>query len=180
MKKLPIPDQSVLHQLLDYDPDTGKLYWKTRDESLFVSRSAMLTWNKRFAGKEAFTPIGSDGYKRGTLNYKMFLAHRVIFKYLHGYDPDQVDHDDKDTLNNRAYNLIDATATTNSRNSKKYTSNSSGNVGVYLDTDRNKWIASITVNYKPIFLGRFDDKDDAIQARKAAELQYGFHANHGK
>jgi hypothetical protein len=29
-------------------------------------------------------------------------------------------------------------------------------------------------------LGSFSDKAEAIRARKAAEVKYGFHANHGK
>jgi len=32
---------------------------------------------------------------------------------------------------------------------------------------------------KAVHLGFFDDKDDAIAARKAANIKYGFHANHG-
>ena len=33
---------------------------------------------------------------------------------------------------------------------------------------------------KQIHLGYFDDKKDAIAARKAAEVKYGFHKNHGR
>lgn len=36
------------------------------------------------------------------------------------------------------------------------------------------------VNYKTIYLGRFDNLEDAIKARQEAEIKYGFHPNHGK
>ena len=53
-------------------------------------------------------------------------------------------------------------------------------VGVSFDTSRNKWIVYIKYNYKNIFLGRFDSKEEAIQKRKKAEIEYGFHKNHGR
>lgn len=43
-----------------------------------------------------------------------------------------------------------------------------------------KWLASIIVGRKRIYLGRFIDKDEAIRVRKEAEKLYGFHENHGK
>ena len=50
--------------------------------------------------------------------------------------------------------------------------NTSGCVGVYWNTQRNKWYAQITVNKKTISLGYFYNKADAIKARKDAEIKY--------
>ena len=180
MKKAPIPSQQYLNMLLSYDGSTGKLYWKPRSLSSFKSEAAGKTWNKRFANKEAFTALRSDGYLGGAIDYVNYLAHRIIFKMVHGYDPDQIDHDDRDRSNNKLKNLLDASATTNSRNSKLYSNNTSGVVGVHWDKTRQKWMASIVVNHQNIFLGRYADKIDAIAARAAAEIQYNFHVNHGK
>jgi len=36
------------------------------------------------------------------------------------------------------------------------------------------------VDGKTIHLGRFDKFEDAVAARKAADIKYGFHPNHGK
>lgn len=36
----------------------------------------------------------------------------------------------------------------------------------------NKWVAQITVNYKNIHLGTFEDKEDAIKRRLKAEKEY--------
>jgi hypothetical protein len=57
--------------------------------------------------------------------------------------------------------------------------NTSSFVGVGWRNDRNCWRASITVNRKQIALGCFDSFDDAVSARKAAQIKYGFHENHG-
>lgn len=180
MKTTVTPTQAELQALLDYDPVSGTLTWKNRPESMFKTASASLTWNKRFAGKPAFTAKRDDGYFGGSINYTNYLAHRIIFKYLHGYDPVQVDHDDRDRSNNAANNLVDASAMTNSQNSKLYSNNTSGTVGVHWSKKEKRWIASITLNYKNKRLGAFIDIQDAILVRSAAEKQQGFHPNHGK
>lgn len=50
--------------------------------------------------------------------------------------------------------------------------NTSGTKGVCWDKTRNKWVAQINIRKKAIRLGRFDDINDAIAARKAAEEKY--------
>lgn len=51
-------------------------------------------------------------------------------------------------------------------------SNTSGVTGVIWDKSRNKWRASINFQNKNIFLGYFDEKEKAINARKIAEEKY--------
>ena len=58
-------------------------------------------------------------------------------------------------------------------NRRLFKSNTSGCPGVWFYNLRNKWIAKITVNYKQIHLGYFEDVFEAICARKSAELKYG-------
>ena len=50
--------------------------------------------------------------------------------------------------------------------------NSSGVTGVGWSKKNNKWRARITLNNKEYHLGYFDDKNDAIKARKEAENKY--------
>lgn len=180
MKNAPIPDQATLKSLLDYDPQSGKLFWKSRPESTFATKKAGLTWNKRFAGQEAFTALRPDGYLGGSINAVNYLAHRIIFKLVHGYDPDQIDHENRDRADNRQHNLIDKNATGNSRNSKLYGNNTSGHAGVIWDKSRSCWRADITIGGRLQYLGRFKDINDAIAARQLAEQQHGFHPNHGR
>ena len=49
--------------------------------------------------------------------------------------------------------------------------NTSGTKGVTWDKARSKWLAQIVFKDKHYFLGRYEDKQDAIQARKLAEEQ---------
>lgn len=50
--------------------------------------------------------------------------------------------------------------------------NTSGVTGVTWDKSRQKWLAQIVFKGEHKFLGRFGDKEDAIQARKEAEEKY--------
>ena len=49
--------------------------------------------------------------------------------------------------------------------------NTSGVTGVIWDKSRKKWTAKITFKGKRYFLGRFEDKEEAIKARKEAEVK---------
>lgn len=50
--------------------------------------------------------------------------------------------------------------------------NTSGHKGVYWEKSRKKWNARIGYRKKSINLGYFDEKEDAIKARKEAEEKY--------
>ena len=81
------------------------------------------------------------------------------------------DHEDRNPLNNRRYNLRKATRKENSRNQSKSTRNTSGIVGVGWYSRYNKWRAYITTDQRKT-IGYFIDKDDAIRARLLAEKEY--------
>lgn len=57
-------------------------------------------------------------------------------------------------------------------NKRKPRRNTSGHVGVSWNKKSGKWYSYITKDYVMHFLGSFDSLDDAITARKAAEIQY--------
>lgn len=50
--------------------------------------------------------------------------------------------------------------------------NTSGITGVSLHKQTNKWRAYIEYDQKYIHLGLFDTKEEAIKARKLAEIKY--------
>ncbi|VUZ28498.1 Uncharacterised protein [Acetobacterium wieringae] len=56
--------------------------------------------------------------------------------------------------------------------SKLAINNTSGTKGVTWDRNKNKWVAQIVFKNKHIFLGRFNNINDAVTARKAAEEKY--------
>ena len=49
----------------------------------------------------------------------------------------------------------------------------------YVKKREQKWVARIKVNCKDNHLGYFHDKEDAINARNAANVKYNYHVNHG-
>ena len=83
-----------------------------------------------------------------------------------------VDHINRNKLDNRKCNLRISDKTGNNRNVGLQKNNKSGITGVRWDKQTNKWKAEITVNYKNIYLGIFDSKEDAIKRRLIAEKKY--------
>ena len=83
-----------------------------------------------------------------------------------------VDHINHNTLDNRRSNLRICTNSANLRNGDLRINNTSGIKGVRFDRQRQKWVPKIKVNYKDIFLGRFEKLEDAVIARTEAERKY--------
>ena len=174
-------DPALLRQLLDYDPATGLFVWREREASFFSGKRAVqrrANWNARYAGGPALTTQTSDGYLRGKIMQLPVLAHRAAFAIIHGEWPEQVDHINGVRSDNRISNLRAANNAVNSRNQRRLDRNTSGVTGV-VQVGR-KWLASIMVNQKRYHLGHFDTIEDAAAARKAAEVRYEFHENHGR
>ncbi len=116
-------------------------------------------------------------YAQGTVDGKQVRAHRVILGLLEDISI-IVDHQDHNGLNNTKANLVSTDSYGNAKNMLLHKSNTSGTCGVHLA--KGKWKAVIEVNKNRIALGVYDDIEDAIIARKQAEVRYGFHENHGR
>lgn len=102
----------------------------------------------------------------------VYRAHRVIYKMVHGYDPNIIDHINQIRHDNRIENLRNADKVVNAINSKVIITNSSGAKGVSWFKQSNKWRAYITVSDKHMHLGLFDNINDAIKVRDRAEKEY--------
>jgi len=76
----------------------------------------------------------------------------------------QTDHKNKDGLDNRKSNLRTCCKSQNMSNRKIQLNNTSGYKGVYWHKYARKWMASIKVNKKPIYLGLFVDPIEAALA----------------
>lgn len=163
--------QSRLKEVLRYDPDTGAFTWIARIRGMRIgSRAGCLHTSNTTGYRHIFIRVDQQLYK----------AHRLAWLYVTGAWPDhEVDHEDHDGTNNKWLNLRAATHAQNHQNISKPKDNSSGVVGVCWHKRYSKWMARIQVNRKGIFLGCFHCFDDAVKARKEAEIQYGFHKNHG-
>ena len=184
VKDLPTP--ATLRKLLSYDPDTGLMTWKRRSPEMFTGgkQSAdqnCTRWNARFAGEPAFETVTSLGYFGGRVFGRIYFAHRVAHAIHHGAWPHgQIDHISGVKTDNRIANLRDVSHAENLRNAAMPSTNTSGVCGVSRRKSSGKWTAQIRRNRKQKHLGTFESFDDAVAARKAAEVKYGYHPNHGR
>lgn len=109
------------------------------------------------------------GYPVGWYKGKLIRLNRFIMNCPEGMIVDHMNHN---CLDNRKSNLRIVTKQQNSINKRVLEANSSGYTGVVWDKSRNKWQARIRYNGKHIFLGRYDNIEDAVSARVEAEKQY--------
>lgn len=158
----------------NYDPKTGIVTWTENVHNKSNARPG-----ERAGG---MMPIGYIGTAFRVEGVKNFLyMHRIAWMLTHKKWPDgQIDHINGNRADNRLVNLRDVTLGENRKNRRKPTNNKSGHMGVFWDKSRNKWNVKIGVNGKTLQLGRFKDLDKALEVRKQAEIEYGFHANHGR
>lgn len=142
---------------------------------------------KRANGKSAFVDddvyeilskhnwwCNSDGYairieyKNGKYHRQIFM-HKEILKVERGF---QVDHINRNIIDNRRSNLRPATPSQNQINRVALSNNTSGFKGVSFDTKAGKWRAYVIKDGNQMNLGFYDLKEDAAKAynTKAVEL----------
>ena len=166
--------------LLRYDPDTGRLFWRERSRQYCVSDQECQRWNKRFAGKQALTAVEGGGYPFGTVLGHRCKAHQIIWLIQTGSWPEgEIDHINGAANDNRWINLRQVSHLENLRNKSRQANNTSGVNGVYWSKRHNKWRAMVSIQGRLISLGYFASIDEAALARSAANDQYGFTARHG-
>lgn len=123
-------------------------------------------------GKDRYWILGSKGYAV-TSPLKKKKSH---FFHVDAF-PDcptseMRDHINGNRLDNRRENIRFVTRIQNGQNRGVGKNNSSGYIGVYWNKREKKWTVKITVDGKDLSLGYFLDKEDAIAARKQAEIKY--------
>ncbi|EFL9654207.1 HNH endonuclease [Escherichia coli] len=117
-----------------------------------------------------------NGYNWVVYKGAKYGVHRIIWEMHNGPIPKgyQIDHIDHNRSNNNINNLRCVKPKTNYRNRSINKNNKSGCTGVGWFKPKNKWRAIISVDGHCIYLGLFDDIKDAIEARRRAEIEYGF------
>ncbi len=156
-----------LNELMEYLPVTGVLRWK---EHVHKKRAGKLVGN-----------LSAGGYVELQCKRHRLYGHRVAWLLVHGEWPKgQLDHINGVRDDNRMENLRDVTNQENHKNQKKHKDNSSGVTGVYWNKRAEKWQAYICVNGRQIYLGVHKYLVDAETARKEAEVEHGYHKNHGR
>lgn len=172
-------EPSLLRELISYDPETGSMTWRAREQKYFPDSRAWKIWNARYAGSAVTSRV--RGYCRIRVMGKALFAHRVAWAIYYGRWPkDQLDHINGITDDNRIANLRDVSNAENSRNSKKPANNKSGRVGVNQVKATGHWRAEIGYNGLRLHLGCFATFEEACAARAAAERDFGFSPIHGR
>jgi len=97
------------------------------------------------------------------------IMHRLIMNAPPGQ---MIDHINGNGLDNRKENLRFCSKKENAWNQELRSDNTSGYKGVSWDKAKKKWMATIKVNYKRIFLGYYKIKEDAAIAYNNAAIKY--------
>lgn len=122
-------------------------------------------------------------YLRNTSKQLMMLHQKmnIIDRFMNGIDDDMdIDHINGNGLDNRLENLRLVSRQENAKNRKITKNIKHGVFGISFCKPLNKWRAMIKNNNVLEHIGYFDTKDDAVEARKSKEKEYGFHSNHGR
>jgi len=146
MKFKKTPSQRKLKEDFTYNPITGNFL--------------------RYDG--AFGYITKQGYSSILYEGETYLIHRLIWKWVHNEEPDEVDHINGDRLDNRLINLRNAGRKTNSRNHKKVKHNTSGFTGVTRISRIQaikEWCARVSINGEKIHIGVYETPQEAADAR---------------
>lgn len=146
-------------ELLRYEPETGKFYWVN---SRYSNRNGTEAGSLR---KSGYVFLSIDGFQ--------YLAHRVAWLVTHGEWPaDGLDHRDGVRSHNWISNLRPADASQNLQNQRvAHKRGRSGLLGVSWSVSHKKWLATIMVDGKRHYLGRYASKDFAHAAYLQAKAR---------
>ena len=158
--KRPIIAYDIVHELFNYDEETGIVTWK-------------ITGNpkKRIKIDQEVGSISDTGYRIIEIHNTTYPVHKLIWLYVYGYYPENgILHINKIPDANWLSNLKEEIDTSDIIQPCK---NTSGCRGVYWSERDQKWVAQVCdKDNKQIFLGVFKIKIDAVFARWEGEKQY--------
>lgn len=159
---------------LRYYTETGKF------ERLFYHGYGENGWQPDRWKQVAKPNKGSGGYCKIRIGGKRLQAHRVAwYMYYQEWPTLDIDHINGDKTDNRFLNLREVTRAQNALNRRRNANNKTGIMGVFLIASKRRWGARIGVNGVNTYLGSFETFEGAVARRKAAEIEYGYHPNHG-
>jgi len=171
-----------MKERVEYNHVSGKFYLLSRGFPSVAGYSTEL-YQKGDRLRE-ITVVDADGYVKISIKgtgVAYIRAHRYAWAYHYGVFPSgYIDHINGVTNDNRIDNLRMVSSGENSRNMKIPSSNTSGTVGVSFNKQSKKWRANIWVNNKQKSVGVYKTKEEAIEARLNAEVEYNYHKNHGR
>ena len=170
------PTVEEIKQLLKYED--GFVYHRADKRGTSIKAGGIAMDSMKGGGKSGGYKVGAISGFKGT-----YRTHIVIWAMHNGrwpLDGMEIDHINHNATDNRIENLREVSRIEQCRNMTMNRTNTSGHAGVSYRKDKLKWRAYIMEDNKQINLGHFYKLEDAIAARKKAEVEMGFHPNHGK
>ena len=130
-------------------------------------------WESMKARCNGSDKLGIEYYQSKGITYDpRWEDFREFFKDMgicpENYTLDRIDSDGNYSKENCRW----TTRSEQSFNTKKQRNNTSGKTGVCWSKKENRWIARIDFQGKPIRLGAFKEKEEAIKVRNEAEIYY--------
>lgn len=140
-----------LREVLEYDPASGAFTWRMR-----VSQRSK-------PGMRAGTHCKTDGYRRIQIDGAIYQEHRLAVLYVTGqWPPDEVDHRNGVRSENRWRNLRVGDKRLNMQNKRAgHAGSATGLLGVYYHSARDRYIATIGVGKRRVWLGTFKTPEAA-------------------
>lgn len=146
----------MLRADLHYSPDTGAFRWRTPRPKIVVGSIAGTL---------------QSGYWTIHLRGEDYHAHRLAWLYEFGRWPTvEIDHINRDKLDNRLCNLREASRSQNNANIGLPAHNTSGFKGVSYFKQTGKWTAYITRDGKRRHLGTYTTAEAAAAAYDQAAI----------
>ncbi len=147
---------AFLADCLNYNSNTGVISWKVRPREHFKTDGVWKIINSRNAGKDAGSPA-ANGYLTIRVSGKLLYAHRVAWMLATGDEIPpgyMVDHWNGNKADNRLVNLRLATRSQNNCNQAQRSYRDLPK-GVHYDKRRGKFLASVRLDGKQYFCGRY-------------------------
>ena len=171
IKSRKIPSFERLHELLQYNPDTGKLTWRVSRGSVKSGDVASCISTKKNGRQDHKIEI--DGTR--------YLSPRVIWALYYHEDPGSltIDHIDKNPLNNRITNLRLADMHIQNLNTRCTSpSTATRYIGLSMDSCRNRrprWHGKIRVDgryysFGSVAVDSIDDDPPSWLVERAARI----------
>lgn len=153
--------------LLSYDNQSGNITWLVSRGKAVCGAIAGVKWTTQ--GK---------WYRVVTIDGRQYFAHRLAWLLHTGQWPrHNIDHIDGNGLNNKIENLRDVPQCENNKNKRK----SARNQKVWgVRYQYHRWHAQIKVGGRVKYIGSFATENEAIAARRRAEVENGFSNTHGR
>ena len=134
-----------------YDPIAGSFTWAKAGKGIVVGKQAGY--------------VDAEGYRSIRIGYKHVRAARLAWFLVYGVWPDgEIDHINRDRLDNRLVNLRVVSRAENAQNISAHRDSSTGLQGIAWNKQHKRWQAKLMANKVRHHLGYFSTPEAAHAA----------------